>query len=84
MSLRQRTLYYESFLEAGIAIAGYDLGEVRGSPTSTKKFTAFYEACPVLKSEAAVRAARLKLCDLVARTIAKGLALLGIEVAERM
>jgi arginyl-tRNA synthetase len=47
-------------------------------------FTAFYEACPVLKSEAAVRAARLKLCDLVARTIAKGLDLLGIEVADRM
>ncbi|HET6442173.1 MAG TPA: arginine--tRNA ligase, partial [Phycisphaerae bacterium] len=47
-------------------------------------FTAFYEACPVLKSEAPVRAARLKLCDLVARTIAKGLDLLGIEVAERM
>ena len=47
-------------------------------------FTAFYEACPVLKSEAPVRAARLKLCDLVARVIAKGLDLLGIEVADRM
>ena len=47
-------------------------------------FTAFYEACPVLKSEAPVRAARLKLCGLVARTIAKGLDLLGIEVADRM
>lgn len=44
LSLRQRTLYYESFLKAGIAIAGYDLGEVRGSPASTKKFTAFHEA----------------------------------------
>lgn len=44
LSLRQRTLYYESFLEAGIAIAGYDLGEVRGSPASTEKFTTFYEA----------------------------------------
>jgi arginyl-tRNA synthetase len=47
-------------------------------------FTAFYEACPVLKSEEAVRQARLRLCDLVARTIAKGLDLLGIEVADRM
>ncbi|MGB2754882.1 MAG: arginine--tRNA ligase [Phycisphaerae bacterium] len=47
-------------------------------------FTAFYEACPVLKSEEPVRATRLKLCDLVARTIAKGLDLLGIEVADRM
>lgn len=44
LSLWQRTLYYESFLKAGIAIAGYDLGEVRGSPASTKKFTFFYEA----------------------------------------
>jgi len=47
-------------------------------------FTAFYEACPVLKSEPAVRRARLRLCDLVARTIAKGLDLLGIAVADRM
>jgi len=47
-------------------------------------FTAFYEACPVLKSEPAVRRARLRLCDLVARTIAKGLSLLGIAVADRM
>jgi arginyl-tRNA synthetase len=47
-------------------------------------FTAFYETCPVLKSEEAVRAARLRLCDLVARVIAKGLDLLGIEVADRM
>jgi arginyl-tRNA synthetase len=49
-------------------------------------FTAFYEACPVLKSPGApgVRAARLRLCDLVARVIAKGLDLLGIEVADRM
>jgi len=47
-------------------------------------FTAFYEACPVLKSEPVVRRARLRLCDLVARTIAKGLDLLGIEVADRM
>jgi predicted esterase len=44
LSLRQRKLYYESFLHAGIGIAGYDLGEVRGSPASTTKFTAFYEA----------------------------------------
>ncbi len=47
-------------------------------------FTAFYEACPVLKSEPAVRQSRLRLCDLVARTIRKGLDLLGIEVVDRM
>ncbi len=47
-------------------------------------FTRFYEACPVLQSEGEVRAARLKLCDLTARAVAKGLDLLGIETAERM
>lgn len=43
VSLVQRTLYYESFLRAGISIAGHDLGEVRGSPASSAKFTAFYD-----------------------------------------
>ncbi len=47
-------------------------------------FTAFYEACPVLKSDEPTRTARLKLCDLTARTIERGLGLLGIETAERM
>ena len=46
---------------------------------------AFYEACPVLKAEdEALRASRLRLCDGVARTLATGLDLLGIEVMERM
>ncbi|MBE3100425.1 MAG: arginine--tRNA ligase [Planctomycetes bacterium] len=47
-------------------------------------FTAFYDACPVLQSKEDVRAARLKLCDLTARVIARGLGLLGIETIERM
>jgi arginyl-tRNA synthetase len=47
-------------------------------------FAAFYDACPVLQSEEPVRAARLKLCDLTARIIQRGLSLLGIETAERM
>jgi arginyl-tRNA synthetase len=47
-------------------------------------FTAFYDACPVLKSEEPTRTHRLRLSDLTARVIAKGLALLGIETAERM
>lgn len=37
-------MYFETFLKAGISIAGFDLGEVRGSPTSTAKFTLFYNA----------------------------------------
>ncbi|WP_027329689.1 arginine--tRNA ligase [Marinimicrobium agarilyticum] len=46
----------------------------------------FYEACPVLKDGVpdATRQSRLQLCDLVARTLAQGLELLGIEVTEQM
>ncbi|MDQ2078443.1 arginine--tRNA ligase [Marinimicrobium sp. ABcell2] len=46
----------------------------------------FYEACPVLRSDVRpqVRASRLRLCHLVAQTLATGLDLLGIEVMERM
>ncbi len=47
-------------------------------------FTAFYDACPVLQSPEPVRTDRLKLCDLTARVMARGLGLLGIETAERM
>jgi arginyl-tRNA synthetase len=48
------------------------------------KFSGFYENCPVLKSEAAVRASRLTLCDVTGRTLALGLDLLGIEHPEEM
>jgi arginyl-tRNA synthetase len=47
-------------------------------------FHSFFEACPVLKAEDAVRASRLTLCDATARTLRQGLALLGIEIPERM
>ena len=47
-------------------------------------FHGFYEACPVLKSEGAVRDSRLALCDLTARTLRQGLGLLGIAVPEKM
>ena len=48
-------------------------------------FTAFYEACPVLKEGyEATRESRLALCDITARTLNQGLALLGIEAPERM
>lgn len=40
----ERKGYYETFVNAGISIAGFDLGEVRGSPASTAKFTLFYDA----------------------------------------
>ena len=47
-------------------------------------FHAFYEACPVLKSEEPARGSRLALCDLTARVLQRGLDLLGIKVPERM
>jgi len=48
-------------------------------------FTAFYEACPVLKDGyEATRDSRLALCDLTARVLEQGLSLLGIDAPERM
>ena len=49
-----------------------------------KAFHSFYEACPVLKSEGAVRETRLALCDLTARVLKKGMGLFGITMPERM
>ncbi len=47
-------------------------------------FHAFYEACPVLKSEEPARSSRLALCELTARVLQRGLNLLGIAVPEKM
>jgi arginyl-tRNA synthetase len=50
-----------------------------------RSFTAFFEQCPVLKAEGEeLRLSRLMLCDLTARTIKRGLNLLGIQVVEKM
>ena len=50
-----------------------------------QSFTAFYEACPVLKDgHETTRLGRLALCDLTARTLECGLGLLGISAPERM
>lgn len=47
-------------------------------------FSAFYEQCPVLKSEGAERESRLALCALTARVLRQGLDLLGIDAPEAM
>ncbi len=48
-------------------------------------YSTFFEHCPVLKAETEeLRQSRLSLCDLTARTIEKGLELLGISVVEKM
>lgn len=50
------------------------------------KFMSFYEACPILKEgvDRETRESRLKLAELVARTIKQSLELLGIETVDRM
>ncbi|HTD01020.1 MAG TPA: arginine--tRNA ligase [Chthoniobacterales bacterium] len=47
-------------------------------------FHAFYETCPVLRSDEPVRSSRLALCDLTGRVLQRGLDLLGIKVPEKM
>jgi len=44
----------------------------------------FWEACPVLREEGAVRETRLALCELTGRVLKCGLGLLGIRTTERM
>jgi arginyl-tRNA synthetase len=47
-------------------------------------FTTFYEQCPVLSAEPAIRESRLALAALTLRVLETGLGLLGIPVPERM
>ena len=49
-----------------------------------RAFHSFFEACPVLKTQGITRYTRLTLCDVTAKTLEKGLALLGINVPQRM
>ncbi|MEZ6095577.1 MAG: DALR anticodon-binding domain-containing protein [Pirellulaceae bacterium] len=51
----------------------------------TQTFYKFYDQCKVLGAESeALQASRLQLCELTARTVRQGLALLGIGVVDRM
>jgi len=47
-------------------------------------YSAFYEACPVLKAAEPARSTRLALCRLSAQVLRLGLETLGIEVTEKM
>jgi arginyl-tRNA synthetase len=49
-----------------------------------QSFTAFFEKCPVLKSEEPIRSSRLALIAVTARVLAQGLHLLGIRAPEQM
>jgi arginyl-tRNA synthetase len=84
--------------ERALALKLLGLGEAVGTVADTLEphrlctylfelasaFTDFYEACPVLAAPEPTRGSRLALCALVARTLALGLDLLGIQVPERM
>jgi arginyl-tRNA synthetase len=48
-------------------------------------YTTFYDKCPVLKAESPEQIEnRLFLCDITARTLHQGMALLGIRTPERL
>jgi arginyl-tRNA synthetase len=49
-----------------------------------KAYSSFFEACPVLKAEDALRESRLALCALTGRQLRRGLSLLGIQTVDRM
>lgn len=42
--IAEKKWYFDAFMNAGLAVAGFDLGEVRGAPASTARFTQFYDA----------------------------------------
>ena len=44
VSLAGRKMYFDAFMKAGLSVAGFDIGEVRGAPKSSAKFTEFYDA----------------------------------------
>ncbi|MEU9843327.1 arginine--tRNA ligase [Actinomadura sp. NPDC048032] len=70
--------------EAGAAAAPHLVAEyVYGLAT---RYTAFYEACPVLKEgvDEETRASRLALCAVTLRTLVTGLELLGVPSPDRM
>jgi arginyl-tRNA synthetase len=50
----------------------------------SQKFTSFYDACPVIKSESPLRESRLALVELTGDVLRQGLNLLGIETIEQM
>lgn len=50
----------------------------------SQTYSAFYQNVPFLKADEGVRESRIRLCDLVARTLRTGLDLLGIATPDRI
>ncbi len=65
----------EEYLPNHLCAHLYDLAQA---------YHAFYERCPVLRVNEPLRSSRLALCQVTATTLRQGLALLGIEVLERI
>ena len=73
----------ESLVEAAADFKPSDITSYLYSLADT--FSTFYNSCPVLQADSpGVRASRLLLCDLTARTLRKGLELLGIRTIDQM
>ncbi|WP_420113828.1 arginine--tRNA ligase [Pseudactinotalea sp.] len=83
---RALTLQLDGFAEVlADVVAGYEPHKLATYLYETARaFTEFYEVCPVLSAEGAVRDRRLALVDLTRRTVAQALDLLGIAAPERM
>ena len=58
-----------------LADALYDLSQA---------YSSFYQNVPFLKAETGLRESRVRLCDLVAKVLRHGLALLGIDTPDRI
>ncbi len=82
-ALAQRLLAYPTAIDDTLATySPHKLGNYLFD--LAQDFTAFYEHCPVVRAEEPVRASRLAMCDLTARTLEHGLGMLGIQAPETM
>ncbi|MGW0564219.1 arginine--tRNA ligase [Streptomyces sp. NPDC003016] len=75
--------FAESLAEAASAYEPHKLAAYLYQLAS--HYTTFYSECPVLKAQSPAQVEnRLLLCDLTARTLHRGMALLGIRTPERL
>jgi arginyl-tRNA synthetase len=83
-ALAAEILYFSEALDA--TVADYRPNQLTSYLFDlANRYSTFFEECHVLRAETeALRQSRLLLCDLTARTIQKGLELLGIRVVEKM
>ncbi len=73
-------------LDTAAALDGRNTGILANTALDiAKRFSSFYNACPVLNADSeAARASRIAICMAVRRTLVNLLGILGIEAPERM